>query len=336
MTKLNDPLWLTKQHQTNKKSITEISKMLEVAHSTVGLYFKRHNIQVINFRTSQAERDILDYIISISGHPVISGTKSVIPPQELDIYIPNMKLAIEFNGLFWHSELNGKDKTYHLQKTIQCQEQGIRLIHVLEHEWANKQDIVKSRLANMFGKSKTIYARKCSIVELDTKTKDAFMIENHIQGKCASSYNYGLVHENELVSVMTFGTSRFSKRYEYELLRYANKKGTSTIGGASRLFQHFRKMILPQSVVSYSDKRWNTGELYITLGFTHSHDSAPNYFYFNLNNEMEVFSRNKFQKHKLKNLLENFDPSQTEWQNMQNHEFDRIWDCGNAVFVWNS
>lgn len=46
-------------------------------------------------------------------------------------------------------------------------------------------------------------------------------------------------------------------------------------------------------------------------------------------------SRIKYQKHKLLKLLKAFSPSLTEWENMKNNGYDRIWDCGNDVWIWN-
>ena len=252
----------------------------------------------------------------------------------MDIYIPSLQIAFEYNGNFWHSELQGKDKKYHISKTERCNQKGIRLVHINENEWLLKQDIVKSRIKNILQVSNRIYARKCTIVSLSNAVKQQMLNENHIQGNSISSINYGLLYNDNLVAVMTFGKARFSKKYEYELLRYTNIATYSVVGGASKLFKQFIKEYNPSSITTYSDVRWNTGGLYLKLGFQFLHRSSPNYFYFDSADILTLHSRNSFQKHKLEKKLATFDPNLTEWQDMVANGYNRIWDGGNDVYVW--
>lgn len=268
------------------------------------------------------------------GFTVVNGDRTIIFPKELDIYIPEKNIAIEYNGIFWHSELGGKDKYYHLRKTQECEKRDIELIHVFETEWASSPDLVLSRIKAKLGVNDRIFARKCSIVNIDSKTARNFFDTNHIQGSCNASINIALVYDGRIVAAMSFGKSRFNKQAEWELLRYCSEQGVNVIGGASRLFNHIIKTITPKSVISYSDKRWNAGTLYSQLGFKYSHDSRPNYFYFAKRDPLNLLSRQHFQKHKLKNILDEFDPDLTEWENMQNNGYNRIWDCGNSVWMW--
>ena len=140
----------------------------------------------------------------------------------------------------------------------------------------------------------------------------------------------GLYFQEELQCLMSFGKNRLSSDVEWELLRFASKKGISVIGGASKLFKYFLTNFTG-GIVSYSDRRYSQGNMYSKLGFTFSHFSEPNYFYFK-NGSLKLESRQKYMKHKLPTLLENFDPSLTEWQNMQINGYNRIWDCGNSVW----
>ena len=199
--------------------------------------------------------------------------RDILNGREIDIYIPSLKLGIEYDGLRWHSEIFNKDTNYHLSKTEECERQGIRLIHIFEDEWQYKRDIVKSRLLNLIGKTPNkIYARKCTIKEVDSHTASKFLDENHIQGKCNSSYRYGLYYNDELVSIMTFGKLRKNlgstdKDGYYELLRFCNKSNTAVIGGASKLFKHFLKEKKPTNVISYADRRWSNGKKKKKLGW---------------------------------------------------------------------
>ena len=131
---------------------------------------------------------------------------------------------------------------------------------------------------------------------------------------------------------MTLGKSRYNKKYKWELIRFANKIGYTVIGGASRLFSKFIKDHNPESIISYSDERWNTGNVYKQLGFKFQSTSGPSYRY--TKNYTNLESRVKYQKHKLKELLSDFDESKSEWQNMVENGYDRIWDCGNSVYTW--
>lgn len=280
---------------------------------------------------SGAEKELVSFLQSMYSGIIIENDRTLITPFELDIVIPELKIAIEYCGLYWHSELMGKNATYHLEKLNSCKSKGYRLITIFEDEWIIKQEIVKSRLSTIFGKNKRVFARKTKIKEIDAKITSSFLEENHIQGSVKSSINLGLMDGSELIAIMTFGKSRFNKNAEWELIRFANKLNYSTVGGASKLLNHFIKEYSPNSIISYSDKRWNTGNLYAQLGFEYNNDSPPNYFYFN--NNLERKSRIQFQKHKLSTILENFDSSLTEVENMYNNKWNRIFDCGNSSYI---
>lgn len=285
--------------------------------------------------TSRAEKDITDFIRSIYSGNVIENDRTVLKPKELDIYIPERSLAIEYDGLFWHGEGNGKDSKSHLEKTKCCESKNIHLVHIFENEWLYKPDIVKSRMRNLLGSyDRTIYARKCEVRIVDSKTSLQFQYENHIQGGVNSKVNLGLYYEGELVSLMTFSRPRFNRRYEWELVRFCNKLGYHIPGSASRLLKHFERQYEPKSIVSYADRRWSMNSestVYHKLGFKMTGETNPNYWYFN--EEYELFNRVRFQKHKLKGLLEKYDESKSEIQNMFANGYDRIFDCGNMVFV---
>lgn len=335
--KLNSVDWLVDQHHVQQKTLSTIAEELKVSNaSMVRGYFVKRGVEIKHFRHSTAEQCIKDYIEELGISSILTSDRSVIAPLELDIYLPEFNLAIEYNGIYWHSELKGKDKRYHLNKTQKCAEKGIRLIHIFENEWVNNQEIVKSRIASLLGKNKIIYARKCKVVPLTNIEAAAFFNGTHIQGSANASIRYGLEYEGQIVAATSIGKSRFNKQVEYELIRFANALHTNVIGGAGKIFKHFLKEYNPSSIISYSDKRWNTGNLYIQLGFTHTHTAAPNYYYFRNGTPMVLKSRQTFQKHKLPKVLDSFDIELTEWENMVANGYDRIWDCGNDVFLYNN
>lgn len=284
--------------------------------------------------TSKAEKDIVEFIRTIApGENIVENDRIVLNPKELDIYIPERKLAFEYDGLHWHCDKDG-DAKKHLRKTLDCEARGIHLVHLFENEWKEKQDIVKSRIRNLLGSyDKTIYARACSVKEVPSRESLEFQWKNHIQGGVNSKVNLGLYYEDELVSLMTFSKPRFSKKYEWELVRFCNKLNHHIPGAASRLLKHFERTYHPKSIVSYADRRWSMkseSTLYNKLGFSLVSESSSNYWYVKGG---ELFNRIQFQKHKLEGLLDKFDKSKSEWQNMQDNGYDRIFDCGNLVFV---
>lgn len=276
--------------------------------------------------TSKGEMLIADYIESL-GFDVERNTRRVISPKELDVYVPSAKLAIEFNGSYWHS-LHPDD--YHLNKTLACDASGIRLIHVWEHEKNNP--IMKSIISAALGSfERTIYARKCTIERLTWAETSAFLNENHIQGAGAPTpENIGLKCDGELVAVMTFAKPRFGPvKQDWELVRFASSIGTKVVGGAGKLWNKRPS----GTIITYSDRRLFTGELYERLGFTKVNESKPGYFY--VNAEGDTVSRFKAQKHRLPDLLgDKFNPEMTELENMKVNRWMKISDCGAVRWVY--
>ena len=289
---------------------------------------------LIHDGTSIEEKNLLEYIKSIYDGKINENDRDILNGKEIDIYLPDLKLGIEFDGVYWHSEtIGGKDRNYHLNKTKLSFEKDIRLIHIWDWEWKFKNDIVKSILLSKFGKSKKIYARKCVVKNVADVDKREFLGKNHIQGDDKSSIRLGLYHEDVLVSLMTFVKSRYDRKYEYELSRYCNILNHNIIGGASKLYQHFIRNNNVNSVVTYSDKRLFDGNVYKNIGMTYISDTPPGYHYFHKNDKIPI-ERLHFQKHKLSKKLEIFDPNLSEWKNMQINGYDRIWDCGHFKYEW--
>lgn len=282
-----------------------------------------------NWQSCQYENNLHEFLNS-NGIEFSTNTRALIPPYELDIYIPSKKLAVEVNGIYWHSDSKIADKNYHLNKQNMCKDKGIKLIHIFEDEIRDKQPIVKSRIKALLGLTPfKIYARKCEVKIIDSKTGNKFLEKYHIQGSTKGNVYIGLLYKNRLCAVMVFGKSRFNKKYDWELLRYCTLSNFNIVGGASKLLSYFRNNY-DGSIISYADKRWSDGNLYRQLGFTELKDSPPAYWYVKNQNR---FNRILFQKHKLKDKLESFDPNLSEIENMKNNKFKLIWDCGNKVFV---
>ena len=281
--------------------------------------------------TSHGEQEIAGFVKGIYDGAVFENCRNVIAPYELDVYLPEKRVAIEFDGLFWHSEAVGKDEHYHLMKTEKCLERGIRLVHVFEDEWKEKREIVEDRIRSILGiGQKRIFARKCVVKAISAKESNEFLEHNHLQGCCNSSIRYGLFFNGELVAVMTFGKPRFNKNYDWELVRYASKIGCHIVGGASKLLARFRKNHFG-SIVSYADRRYSDGHLYEKLGFVQVGVSKPSYCYVK---GAQKLNRYACQKHKLPALLgDGYDEELSECDNMVANGWSQVHDCGNFIYV---
>jgi hypothetical protein len=282
---------------------------------------------------SEFEKEVRSHLGSLESE-LICNSRNIISPKELDIFIPKFNLAIECNGVYWHSELQGKDKYYHLSKTIECEKKGIDLVHVWDNAWYNKKNIILSILNSRLNNNNKLFARCCHVATVSTSTKKTFMEQNHLQGDAPSSVNLGLYNGPILCAIMTFSKPRFNKEFEWELVRYVQLVNHTVVGGASKLFKYFKTYFNPKSIISYSDRSIFSGKMYSILGFNFSHYSDPGYRYFNKKIPDVLFSRIMFQKHKLEKKIVNYDPSLSEWDNMKNNNFDRIWDCGNGVWIF--
>lgn len=233
---------------------------------------------------SKAENKIYEYICNfIPKNDVIRRDRSVLGNLELDIYIPKLHIAIEYNGLRWHSEEFNKDKNYHLNKLIKCNEKGIKLIQIFEDEWIERQDIVLRKIKHILGfnDGEKIYARKCEVKEINKHLAYEFLDKNHIQGSVDSSVAFGCFYESKLVGVMLF--TQESKDY-WNLTRFATDNDTMCIGVAGKLFKAFITAYNPIYVKSFADRRWTLSKehnVYTELGFELAEELSPDYRYVN-------------------------------------------------------
>lgn len=282
--------------------------------------------------SSSDELELYNFICSIVGEDNVMRNDRTLIGKELDIVVPSYKIAIEFNGCYWHSDVH-KDKNYHLDKTNLCKSNGYSLIHVGEDLWNLKKDIIKNKIKHLLGKTnERVYARKCKIRQVTSSDARQFIDKNHIQGYSNASFKYGLYHGDVLVSIMTFGKPRMgigNTDCEYELVRYASS--VSVVGGASKLFKRFIKDVNPKSILSYSLNDWNSGSLYDILGFEYSHDTPPNFWYIECNTLVR-HHRYKFAKYKL--LEQGYDQTKTGFEIMNELPYHRVYDTGSKVFTW--
>jgi hypothetical protein len=232
----------------------------------------------INSGQSMMEKNLITWLEGLNIR-IETKNRTICSPQEIDIYLPDYNLAIEFNGLYWHSS-EYKNSSYHLDKTKICNKNGIHLMHIWEDDWCFKTDIVKSMILNKIKKiSNRIFARKCVIGLVSPSDKSNFLNDNHVQGSCNSSINIGLFYNKELVSLMIFGSSRNNTGDNVELLRFCNKINTNIVGSASKLFNYFITKYKFNSITSFADISVFTGDIYKLLGFDFIHRTGLNYWW---------------------------------------------------------
>lgn len=281
--------------------------------------------------TSVFETELFDFISSKYAGLIERNKRFYFGKQyyELDLFIPEFNLGIEFNGLYWHSELAGKDRNYHSSKKKFFDSLNVKSLFVFEHEWMNKEEICKSLILHKLKMSETkIYARKCTIKNVHRKDVKQFLNENHIAGYADYSKAYALMYNEEIVGLATFKSDRFGKdKSVTELIRFCTRKNCSVPGALSRLLNEFHKNNSGQ-LKTFCDLRWGDGDGYKAVGFTLDKISAPCCWYFN---KTDVYHRSRFQRKKLLSLLNLTYSELTEWELAQQLNLNRFWDCGNLV-----
>ena len=316
------------------------NKTFDIRYSS---FFNRkfYNIDICTNRTPEKvgsfssceEKSLLNFIKSIYDGEIIENDRKVLEGKELDIFLPNLNIAFEFNGIYWHNEFN-KHKKYHQEKSLKCIENGIQLIHIWEDDWLYKNEIIKD-----FIKSKLnifdirIGARKCTIKHVGRNESFNFLEENHIQGGIRNGYNIGLYYNDELVELITFGTLRKIMggnqiENHFEIYRLCSKKGYSIQGGFCKLLKYIEKEYKPECIITYGNLDYTHGDVYLKSGFKQVSISEPTYTWV-VNGVRR--HRTNFMKSKLKECLEN--PELTESEVMYNRGSWRCWDSGKIKYV---
>lgn len=327
-----------------KPTIYELAAVIGLQHNrTIKLIhiFELEDTVDINPNISKMEKEVLDYVLTLidNNTEIEQSNRVILSGQELDIYIPSLKLAVEFNGTYWHSSIY-KSRRYHQLKTIDCAKQGIHLVHIFEYEWKDrvKREIIKSLLSKLIVNTQEdiIQARKCKVVELRSSESKNILDENHLQGYIGAEITLGLEVQNtgELIGVMSFGKPRYTENSEWELLRLVWKHNIKVIGGAEKLFKAFIKRYNPQSIISYCNISKFNGSVYLKLGFkaTAKDITDPNYVWVDTINN-KVMSRYQTQKHKL--IANGIGiKEQTENEIMDNLGYIKVYDSGNLKFTW--
>lgn len=232
--------------------------------------------------------------------------------SELDILVRSKNLAIEFDGLYWHSEKYGRDSCYHLRKTKQCLKKGINLVHIFEDEWYNNSKAVKFRIKHLLGLTTgKIYARNCSFRRIFSSTAERFLTKYHINGYENSDINYGLYYKNRLVFVLSIKKTEDNWR----ITRFASVFNFTVVGGLSKVIRNIKRSFRNCTLLMEVDNRWSTGSLFTKLGAKYICDLPPTYYYI---------------KNKKRILAGSF----SDDLNPLELGYHKIWDCGHKLFTF--
>lgn len=259
----------------------------------------------------------------------LTCSKTRINNKEIDIMLMEYNVGIEFDGLYWHSELY-KDDNYHLNKTNLCIKNNIDLLHVFEDEWTHKKEIVKSIIKSKLKiLNEIVLHDNYYIKEINNQTSTEFLNKNHILGNTKSKIKIGLYNNNDLVSVVVLNILKNSS--EYIIQRHCDKINTHVISGMTKLLEYITVNYDPKIISMPVDKRYFSCELFQELNFILTKIIKPNYYYFdNKKKTQHRYNKNLFRKGIL--TKDGFNPSDTEHEIMKKRGFLKIYDCGENYF----
>lgn len=322
--KLTNKDWLHTEHYINKRTITDIANELLVDTTTIVSYLTLAELTVQRFENSLPERQIVAFLDEYNINTIVN-CRNIITPKELDIYLPDYNIAIEYCGLYWHSTIHDRiTPSYHKNKLDVCTQKGVRLITIFEDEWIHNQELVKQKILSILGKNQTykVYARNTKIVNIDTKIKTDFFNKYHIQGNGPGSINIGLEYNDELVACMSFIQQ---KNGIFILNRYATS--AQILGGFSKLLSFFKQKYEWNEIISFADLRWSQGNVYETNGFTLDKILPPDYYYVDLKNIKRIH-KFSFRHKRLNSILPEYSHNSSELENTIKNNWYRIYHCG--------
>lgn len=275
--------------------------------------------------------------------------RKLIPPYEIDIYLPDYNIGIECNPAYTHNSSNvnpwceeSMNSRYHLMKTELAESNSIFLIHLFGYQWKHKREIIESIMRNLLKKNTLrIFARNTHIQEVDIEACKEFLNKNHLKGSCNSSVRLGLYYNNDLVYIMVFSKQHKSKKNNYdnegmyELVRFCSKLNTSVVGGASKLFKYFLSMYSPREIVSYSDRSYTRGNVYSLLRLRQVDTISPDYMWVNPSTEVATPWYNFTTDYLQKLSLDSEDKLKSKVEIIESAGYVRVFDCGKFVWKWN-
>lgn len=328
---LKDREWLYQQHYVKEKSLSQIASELGFNGdmTTVMRYLHSHGLETQNYQSSFEERQVVDYIKKLYDGQVITNDRSIIAPYELDIVLPDIHLAIEYCGLYHHTEQAGKGRYYHKTKWEKSKAQGYRLLTIFSDEWNERQPIVKRIIDRALQQDNTspIFARTCTAEEVTAAEARQFFDDNHIQGACKGTISYRL-KDQQSRTMAIIALEYYQKTNIWYINRYATSHKVP--GGFSKLLAHFKRHHKWSEIVTFADLRWSSGDLYEKTGFTLDKILKPEYYWIDNNKRYHKFN---YRRKYLPQRLKSFDPNKSEVQNCLDNGLQRIWNCGYKRYI---
>lgn len=314
-----------RDHYSDIKSIPKMAELFGLDKTTLYKYAGLYGLQI--HRLSKYEVEISEFLDRLNVN-YVKHDRSILGNREIDFLIPEYNLGIEFHGLFWHSEINGKTKEYHLDKYKRSKEKGIHLIQIWENEWLGKRNIIERYILNLLGRNKSsIGARSVFITEAKSSVVNQFLEKTHIQGRTTQiSKGYGAYYRGQLVGVITF----FNKKGIWELTRFSTSENVP--GLFSKMLKKFVEEYNPEYIQTFSDNRWFKGDVYSKSGWQKKEDYPPVYFY---TDYKAVWHRFNMRKDKIKQKYSLDVRGKTEKQLVEELGLDKIWDAGKIKWVLN-
>lgn len=304
--------------ESNKKLLQELKEM-----------------SIDETRQSGYEKQVTEFVSEIYSGKIVPSENKLIHPYEIDIYLPELKLGIEFNGLYWHNS-DFKHAKYHLNKSNRCAKQGIRLIHIFEDEWIYKRDIIKSKIRHILGNTENkIYARNCTIENITLDDKNKFLEKNYYTGYSRKSSIYKSLYSEidgikTCVALMVLSKPEkeyLSLRYDYEITYYATLCNHSVVGGFSKLLHYFELNYSWNNLCSIVDRRYSNDNMFLINGFKTVCNLKPKCWYFNNNHLAKRINEKNFRKEISYNQNNNEDIT-TKQILKNNNNYKQIYDCG--------
>jgi hypothetical protein len=236
------------------------------------------------------ETEIRSYVQSLSydtyptSYP-IEGTR-----KSYDVYVPSKHLAIEYHGLVWHSEKFNKEGKDH-EKFLLARARGDKLIQIYSDEWRDKEGIMKEMLASLITHPKG--KRIKPIFTLHTKTPleaRSFLDQHHYLGAASGCLTVLAKDKDQIVGVWVF-----MKREEGVILWHRacvdhKFKMWNPHSTALSLALPVLKEMGFKKMVTFSDNRFHTGELYTKLGFIFEKELNPDYGYTDGTNRVSKYN----------------------------------------------
>lgn len=276
---------------------------------------------------SHPETQVADFVESL-GVEVIRNDRTLISPKEIDIYIPEKNMAIEFNGVYWHSDKH-IPREYHYEKWRACKEEGVQLLQIWEDDWRDRLAVIQSMICHKLGLTEQRLFARNTVVDPDVPTPEArkFLEANHIQGFISGKHYYGLRYRDEVVALMVLMVDTTNVA-EWTLSRFATS--VSVVGGFSKLLKAFRNNH-DGSIKSFADLEVSDGGLYRAHGFIEDALLPPDYSYVLDETRVHKFLFRKERFRNDPNLKYHESLTESELANLNG--LRRVYDSGKIRFL---